>query len=79
MLLNIKIPLFETILATISKILLLKSIEHSKAVTTVSSDRLNSRENKKMFHYSLKILYYNSETKAAKAVELKNLLLHLEV
>ena len=54
-------------------------IEHSKAVTTVSPDRLNSRENKKMFHYSLKILYYNSETKAAKAVELKNLLLHLEV
>ena len=53
-------------------------IEHSKAVTTVSPDRLNSRENNKMFHYSLKILYYNSETKAAKAVELKNLLLHLE-
>ena len=56
-----------------------KYLEHSKAVTTVSPDRLNSRENKKMFHYSLKILYYNSETKAAKAVELKNLLLHLEV
>ena len=54
-------------------------IEHSKAVTTVSPNRQNSRENNKMFHYSLKILYYNSETKAAKAVELKNLLLHLEV
>ena len=61
------------------RILTTQGVEHSKAVTTVSPNRLNSRENKKMFHYSLKILYYNSETKAAKPVELKNLLLHLEV
>ena len=28
-----------------------------------------NRENDKMFHYTMKMLYYNSETKAAKAVE----------